>query len=281
MPKILNFKFTNHYRPELEITYSQAKAAFLIYAYWKVNKLLKIWHEEGIFLANFTQRNSLENLSDVQDENHIERKSDLAIYDRFKDAEIDEEDDLKQGIEKYNELNFEESADQLSEWELKSFKEHEELKEFSTVRKEKSEKSPEIQDVKSETDSEVTKIIIKSTKDVEEIKEMEEGTLTRELEAEGEGNEEPKLLSNINPFEGMEETIDNKEKIVHLSTINTNENFNQEELLNDLSGEIINEENGLDSEEAAKAMDDLAGSGSVIKVISRKDEQEESEPSDK
>lgn len=81
--------------------------------------------------------------------------------------------------------------------------------------------------------------------------------------------------TTMNPFEITQESLDMKEKIVHLSTINTNENIENienEEHHNYLSGDHNIGIQSINEEEALKALKDLAGSGSLVEVISNKDD---------
>lgn len=272
-PKILNFKFNPHLSPELEITLKEAKAAFFIFFCWKMKKLMRNYQEEGIFMINFTQRNSLDNVSNWKEEGQEGRTSDLVIYNKYKDCTINTENNLKNGIDRYNELNFRESEKQDSEWDLKSFNNLEESQEFSTVFKAKSQKSILSEDfIRSENleegDSNLTKILIKSTRECEEIQEIGGNQDQRNFEEEIEH-------SPWNPFEEIQDTLEVKEKIVHLSTINTNEQIYPE------NGWNKDEDIHITNEGAIKALEDLGDSGSLVEVISQKDEPEESLISEK
>jgi len=80
-----------------------------------MNKLIKFYEEKGIFMSNFTKRNSLNNIINEPRENQPGRTSELTIYNKYKDSTINAENDLKHGIDKYNEMNYEDSQEQESE----------------------------------------------------------------------------------------------------------------------------------------------------------------------
>jgi len=124
-------------------------------------------------------------------------------------------------------------------------------------------------EILGEGESNLTKIYIKSTREDEEIKDTGEDLGTRLFE-------EGKNLSPINPFEEMQDTPDAKEKVIHLSTINTNEHFCPEFRLNDILDKNNPDEILISKEGALKALEGLAASGSVVEVISQKDEPDES-----
>ncbi|CAI2383021.1 unnamed protein product [Moneuplotes crassus] len=257
-PRFLNFKFNNQNDIfACKITLCEARAAFKIYCHWKINKLLKKYSDEGIFLPNFTLRNSIKD--DATPDNLLDRKSDLEIYDDFKNSSINFEKDLKHDEQGRQEnSSYDPNLDPESLEEFHSSKE--ELKEFDTAIKEPHEDSQLQSSDKESVESEMTKIYIKSPK--EEIKEP-----PCELE------EQKEITKNtMNPFEITQESLDMKEKIVHLSTINTNDNIENEEQHNYLSGDNNLGIRSINGEEALKALKDLAGSGSLIEVISNKDD---------
>ena len=91
-----------------------------------------------------------------------------------------------------------------------------------------------------EEGSEVTQVLVKSTKAEERDEEYKEDELYRENKKENfdDEKEAAKRIPIQNPFETIEENFDGKDKVIHLSTINTDENFGNKDNEFMMSGEV-------------------------------------------
>ena len=199
--KLVNFRIEQ--KLEKDAADRQANAALFIFTFWKFKK----YYKKHVDTGRCRQIHIIDKLIDSQ--------SNLMQNNFTLDNDLSNEE-LKSPID-----NIQSSSDQ---------------KIYSTVVKKWSQnqsKSDNIIDEIDDHDSEITKVLMHSTKaeeNNEEIKETEENDVYREAKknlftCEDEEREIENTLSPHNLFEATENTNDLKEKVVHLSTINTDQNL--------------------------------------------------------
>lgn len=219
-----------------------------------------------------SQAKSLDKSSVVHIDNYSDNYSETAVYDKYKDTVINHTNDLHRNeIDKYNELAFENSNNghsELSEPDLKSFKAIDD-EEYPTAMKQKSSRNyrSNRSGFEDEEDSEVTQVFIKSTKAEDEVKDTEENQPGNDFFNDFDN----KMHSPINPFDNMQDTMDINDKVVHLSTINTNENMAHDEDQYDFENEEIDNNKEEIKNNVVQALEDMEESGSIVEVISHKD----------
>jgi len=149
---------------------------------------------------------------------------------------------------------------------------------YRTAVKKPNKDGSKSEDNFDDEDSEITKVLIHSTKAEDrddEIKETEENEVFREakknlFEYDEDDKEYVKMLSPHNPFEAMEDTLDIRDKVVHLSTINTDENLEQ----NNFDQNLETEDQKYDDREEQKRIiendeeqnENIDGQDSVVKL---------------
>jgi hypothetical protein len=205
--KLINFRI--EHRLEREAVMKQTRAAVFIFNFWKFRKYYR---------HVLTQRRK--KVSSIAVSIPQESKKHHSDMTSVKPDKIIENEDLK---------SYDNSPTPRSS------------KKYSTAVKKDSNNISK-SEIIDDQDSEITKVLIHSTKaeenlddpldyPLEENKGTEENEVFREpknlFTYEDEDKEVEKILSPHNPFEAMDDTIDAKDKVVHLSTINTDENLDQ------------------------------------------------------
>ena len=199
--RLVNFRIEQEL--EKDAADRQANAALFIFTFWKFKKYYKKHIDTGI-------RRQI----DITDK-LIDSQNNLIQNSSTPDNDLSNKE-FKSPIDNIQSLNDQKiHSTAVKKWN------------------QSQSKSDNIIDEIDDHDSEITKVLIHSTKaeeNNEEIKETEENEVYREAKKnlftyEDEKRERENTPSSHNPFEATENTNDLKDKVVHLSTINTDENL--------------------------------------------------------
>jgi len=280
-PEFLNFKVEAE-KNQFSISLKEAQAAFYIFFCWKMSKYGKEMEDR---IPTFQSKAS-DNYEQVSmhryDENMIPdtlvsnpqySPSQDSVHHYFDNEQFESENSKLHSHQNSSSGSPEPHLDSHISSDIRSEGEGTIISEeqFSTAIKRNSQNY-------DEEKSQVTQVLVHSTKAEEreeEIKDTDENAVYREIKDElFEDEQVNKVLSPHNPFEGLEDTISANDKVIHLSTINTNENLAQDEMNDDLSER---ENRQVPSEVFYQHQsDELSKSQSSVKVISQKSDNEES-----
>lgn len=141
----------------------------------------------------------------------------------------------------------------------------------------------------NEEGSEITQVLVKSTKaeerdnDREEAKYIDDNDLYREHRNKHLDDEDDKEISKMvsiqNPFETTEDNIDIKDKVIHLSTINTDENFGHKDNEFTMSGDVYDQIKSANNQHTNNKTEEAQDEEDMIdvndKIVSLRIEHEE------